>query len=549
MKLRLLLVALCVNLALPAQELLPIPSLGSPIRYLKHHLEPRVESIQLQAPAKFEDYTVNGKLELSLKSYLDLVLSNNTDIQINRLAITTSRNAITSAFGAFDPTLTLQFNNQRRTTVNNDSRFGDNVTKDLAQSYPISYRQTFQNGTSFTANYNGSRNVSSSSTSTLNPSFTSGLSFNLTQPLLRGRGAAITRLNITRARVNYNRAQYSLYDQIMRAVQTAETAYWSVIEAKLNLGVQEEGLKQASTTLKRNEDELALGAISPLEIFRPQKAKQDAEIGVTRQRYAVQQAEDALRRQMGADLDPKYRDLPIVLTETADVPEDASPLDKEAYVNLALNKLPSLKNTRQSLDLDELSIMQAKNGLLPQLNLTGAYGNSTTDGWRYTGTGASRTLLSTAGLSDALRSMLGFNAPTYSFGLNLTLPLRDRAAAVAMSNALITKKSNMLSIRTAEQSARLNVLNAITAIESSRASLKGNQAAVDFAQKNLDAENKRYELGVSTIFLVTDATVALTNAQSNLVTASIALRRNMLNLLVQTGTLLEERGIFIDTSK
>jgi outer membrane protein TolC len=551
MILRIFTASLCLSLALPAQELLPIPSLASPIRYLKHHLEPQIESIQLQAPAKFEDYTINGKLELSLKSYLDLVLSNNTDMQINRMSIITSRNAIISAFGVFDPTLRLNFNNSRATQLSTNTRQDDSVTKTLNQSYPVTYNQTFQNGTQFQAAYSGSRFKTSSSTQILNPSFSSGLTFNVTQPLLRNRGGAITKLAITRARINYRGSELGLEDSIMRAVQTAEQAYWSVVEAKLSLEVQEKGLANTTFQLSRNEQELALGAISPLEIYGPQASKANAEISVTRARYTLQQQEDNLRRQIGADLDPRYRDMPILLTETTDAFDDGKPLDKEAYVNLALTKLPSLRRTRQNLDLDELTLMQAKNSLLPALNLTGNYGNSATDGWRYERATATSPLLlvSRGGYFGSLNNMLGFNAPSYGFGLSLTLPLRDRAASVGLANAIVTKKSNLLSLRSAEQAARLNTLNAVTNVEASRASLKGNQVSVDLAQKNFDAENQRYELGVSTIFVVTQTAQALTSAQANLVTAQIAVRRNMLNLLVQTGALLEERGIVIDTSK
>ena len=99
-------------------------------------------------------------------------------------------------------------------------------------------------------------------------------------------------------------------------VQQAENAYWAVVEASENLRVNEEALRLPRPSLKRSERELELGAISPLEIYQPQLDYANREISVTQARYRLEQAEDALRRQIGADLDPQFRKCPSVLTET-----------------------------------------------------------------------------------------------------------------------------------------------------------------------------------------------------------------------------------------
>src|SRR5215813_11077299 len=59
--------------------------------------------VDLKPPVRLQDFVASSKLELSLRSYLELVMANNTDIQIQRLSVEQPKNAIMRAFGAFDP--------------------------------------------------------------------------------------------------------------------------------------------------------------------------------------------------------------------------------------------------------------------------------------------------------------------------------------------------------------------------------------------------------------------------------------------------------------
>jgi outer membrane protein len=172
------------------------------------------------------------------------------------------------------------------------------------------------------------------------------------------------------ARSQLRRSEYELRNQLMRLIEQAELAYWNVIESRERLRVQEEFLKLREAALKRSQRELELGALSPLEIYRPQQEYATAEIQVTQFRYQLAQREDALRRQMGADLDPEIRKLPIVLTETVAPVMDRKPLDREALVEIALANRPDLKAQLQGLDIDDLNIRSASNRLKPDLRLT-----------------------------------------------------------------------------------------------------------------------------------------------------------------------------------
>jgi outer membrane protein TolC len=149
------------------------------------------------------------------------------------------------------------------------------------------------------------------------------------------------------------------------------------------------------------------------------------------------------------------------------------------------------------------------------------------------------------GMGDAFDQLFGFGLPTYRFGLTLRLPIRDRARSADLADALVSKKLDALRTRSLEQRVRLDVLNAINNVESSKAGVKLAEVAVEFARKQAEAEQKKYDLGTNVMYFVLQAQTDLATAQSQLVTQSISYRRNLLNLLRYTGELLDERGIAI----
>jgi outer membrane protein TolC len=229
-----------------------------------------------------------------------------------------------------------------------------------------------------------------------------------------------------------------------------------------------------------------------------------------------------------------------------DVPATTDPIDREATVQKATTTRPDLKAALQNLDIDDLSIHQSRNALLPNLALTGNYTANGRGGVLLVRAGGINPLVSIpGGLPDALEQMFGFGFTSYQLGLRLTLPIRNRAASADMADAVVRKKQDALTVRSTQQAIRLNVLNAITNLESSRESVKLAKIALDYAEKNLDAANKKYELGTGLQLDVSNAQDRKVQAESQVVSNAIQVRKNLINLLVQTGNLLDERGIVI----
>jgi outer membrane protein TolC len=501
--------------------------------------------IELKDPVKLKELVVDGKLELSLKSYLELVMANNTDIQLQLLTLETPKNAIMRAMSIWDPSASASFSSTRSTSPSVTALAGANTSVSLNQPANFSFNETLPSGTQYTVGYSASKGTTNSSFATLNPSLSSALSVNFMQPLLRNRGASVNRLNLMMARSRYGVAGSTLKNNLIQLINSAENAYWDVVQARENLGVALSARKLAEDSLALSQKELDLGAISPLDIYNPQQQLANAELTVSQARFSLTQAENALRKQIGADLDVDIRRTPLELTESVETAVDSQPLDAEGHVERALAARPDLKAALQTLDTDDMQIRQAKNEILPNLSLTGSYSTQGVGGNLYSGGGGQSGPPIPGGYGDSLSQMFGFGYPVYSFGLNLSLPIRNRAAVADMADALVQKKRDALTVRNSGQGIRLSVLNAVSNVESSRASLKLALVARGFAAKYLDAENQKFQLGSEPMQFVLQAQTQLSQAESAVVQAQVGLRRNLLNLFTQTGELLDQRGIAI----
>jgi outer membrane protein len=546
---RLLTVILIYSLILSGQDQNFFPKPG----YFRETLVSPNMHVELKPPTRLADFVEDGKLELSLRSYIELVMANNTDIAITKLNVDTAKNAILRGFSPFDPFLAASFNSTRTKTPSTSALDAASTLGTLSQPVNFNYSQLLQNGTSYNVTFSETKFSTNSGFATLNPSYSSGLSVALTQPLIRNRGMFVNRIPIMMAQSRFKKAGFDLKTSLITLLGNAELSYWQTVQLRENLRVQESALDLADKFLKRSQRELELGAISKLDIYQPQLQFAQAQSQVSQATYLLRQQEDALRKQIGADLDPDIRKLPIVLTESVAAPLSSPRLDAEMLIEKALVMRPDLRSQMQDLDTDDLNIKQVSNALKPDLSLTGAYTSQGIGGTFFQRTNvfngvanqSTVTQILPGGFGDSLDQLFGFGFPVYGFGVRLRLPIRNRQSAADMADALVNKRRDALQVRGNEQQVRLDVLTSVNLVESSKVSLDLAIKSRDFAQKRLDAENKKYELGTSQIFLVLTAQTDLINAESNVVIQSINYKRNILNLLQTTGQLLDERGVVV----
>jgi outer membrane protein TolC len=534
MRERILLFLIAVAPAFAAE---PVSAFPRPSWFRQHFAAPRTK-VELQAPRRLSDYTLEGKLELSLRAYIELVLANNTDIALARLQVETPANAITRAFAAFDPSLSASLGGTRTSQTSINALQGEATIKTLDEPLSGTYSQLLPSGTSLAVGFYADRFSSNYAYNTYNPVLSSDLSVQFQHQLLRDRGAAMEKMSILVARSALKMSRYQLRDQVTGLIATAENAYWDVVEARENVKLASEFVALREAALERAQKQVNAGALLPLDIYQPKSDYASARLVEIQNRRVLAQRENALRQQIGADLDPAIRELPISLTEPLSIPVAPSP-DKTEAVRQAMAARPDRLALTTALDTDDINIRRANEALRPGVSLVGQYETQ----------GVAGTYLATAvpgGLGDAFNQMFHFSFPVYSLGLQMKLPIRDHAAAADLADAGLRKKTDALSLRKLEQTLRLQVLNAVDDVEAARASLEQAQLARDYAGKRFESEQKKYDLGIRELFFVLQAQTDLNTAENNVLEQNITYRRNLVNLYSIMGQLLEERGITLD---
>src|SRR5260370_17268712 len=178
---RLLTAILICSLTLSAQDHNFFPKPG----YFRETLVSPNMHVELKPPTRLPDFVEDGKLELSLRSYVELVMANNTDVAVTKLNIDTAKNAILRGYSLFDPFVTASFNSQRTKTPSTSALDAASTLATLSQPVNFNYAQTLQNGTSYNVSFSELKSTTNSGFATLNPPYNSGLSVPFTPPLIR----------------------------------------------------------------------------------------------------------------------------------------------------------------------------------------------------------------------------------------------------------------------------------------------------------------------------------------------------------------------------
>lgn len=497
------------------------------------------------APEGLRDYVAAGKLRLSLADVVRLTLANNTEVRINQLDHQNTRFAVDRAYQPFDPVFTAGFSSRRNTTPTTDQLAGAQTLSTLGQTTTAGFTQTFFTGTRYNINFTGTRNTTNSIFSNFNPSLGTSVDFNVAQPLLRNRGITPNKAPLIIARRNFEQSRHTFAAQVQDVLSQAINRYWDVVQARDNLIVLRKSLELAEASYALDKRKLELGALPPLDIYRSESQVANRRVQVIQAKYQLKQLEDELRRVIGADLDFNIRALDLELVEAAEPKGELLTMDLQQAVEEALKQRPELEALRLRLQNDDTSIRVAHNGLQPDLTLNAFYSSSGRGGNQIDTSVMPPLILSRGGLGDALDQLASFDFPSYGFSLQLRLPIKNRVAAADLGSAMVAQQRSLYTLRQREQAVTLEARNAIHQLEQAKLSMAAARIAVDVARKNLQAEERKYELGAQTIFFVLDAQTQLSQAEQELLRAQISYQRAVTAVARATGALLERHNVQI----
>jgi outer membrane protein len=502
-------------------------------------LTPQVRSGKLSTPEHLRAYVFEGKLRLGLRDAVVLTLENNSFVRVQESGVEFSKFALLGAHAPFDPVVTSSYSANNSTFPPQSTIVGTGVTaasKSITKNATINYTETFETGTTFQAELSSIRNsfnnTAINNVGILDPYINSTLNFQFTQPLLRNGWLFANRAPLVIARRNLQQSQANFAAEVNNNILLAVEQYWAVVEAHGNLDVARRSMDAAEATYKRDKRALELGALPPLDIYRSESQVASRRVQVIQSEYALKQAEDQLRMTIGADQDPYFEALDLDLTEKAEPEGELRSVDAATALQLALSKRPEFNAVRAALANDQTRIRLAHNHLLPELDLQGLYASNGLGGSQFNTSGQRLS-------SSSINQLFGFNYPTYEAQLSLTLPLRNRAAKAEMGTALVSRHTDLYNERQLREQVTLDVKNAVHQLEQAKLTIVAGKEALDLANKTMGSEQRKYELGSGTIFLVLEAQTEVAAAQQSLLQAEVGYQIALAGVDRATGELLE----------
>jgi outer membrane protein len=504
-------------------------------------LTARVRADKLPPPAHLKDYVQDGKLKLSLRDAILLALENNSNVQIEETQVETQKFNLLGQFQPFDPIIqsTLNINRSSSSAYSELEGVGisaNSVFNSLTQSGTVSYTQTFVLGTNILASISSTKSSVNNSFYYFNPNFSSQLTIQITQPLLKGGGRFANTAPIRIARRSLAESRAAFEGEVNDAVLQVVNLYWNAVQTRGALDVQQKSMKLAEASYDRDKRSLELGALPPLDIYRSQSEVAARKVGAIQAGYALTQSEEALRLAIGADRDPQFSTLGFDLTEDPRISGDLATIDADTALAQALSARPEIEVAKDSLANDADSIRLAHNEMEPNLSLQGFYLSNGLGGNEYNLT--TGQLIAPGGFGSSMSQLFSFGFPGYGGQLQLTLPLRNRGAKSTLGNALVSRTHDLYGEGQTREQITREVHDAVHQLEEAKEALAAGTASFDLAQKTLTSEQRKYELGAETNFFVLDAQTRLAAAELTLLQTQINYRIALAAVGHSTGDLL-----------
>jgi hydrophobic/amphiphilic exporter-1 (mainly G- bacteria), HAE1 family len=534
-------------------------------------------ALALAVPASFSQNRVGvGAVQRKLKlgEAIEMTLSKNLEIEIERTQKAFAIQSLKGAQGAFDPAFQWNPGIESRNTPTGSVLVGSGgkvAERFLAQNF--SFRQkTPWAGSSFRVDFDNGRQSTSNPFVSLNPFVTSRLAFSFTQPLLRNLSLDRDRaeIRIRRKQVDITDAEFEL--KVIDVVLRVEEAYWDLVAARQDERVESESVDLAKEQLARNQRMIQAGTLAPVEL-----AASRAELERRRDTWfasigRVTAAENALKVLM-ADT----RESPLWNDEI--IPVDERGLQAVAGEELgrlvaeALRQRPELRVVGLSREATDIQKKLNSDQVKPQVNLVASYSNqglagsvSARENPFSAANAASAQRLNelsvlaglpplpaasfgtlpealVGGYGTTLSNLFSGNYQTAQVGLSFDLNLRNRTAEANLAQSVIAERRLQLEQRRIEQLVEAQVRNALQALQTAQQRISAAAASEQAAKEKLESEIRLFGTGESTNFLVLTRQNEFADSRRRLVIANLEYNRAVARLEQALGTKLESHNI------
>ena len=445
------------------------------------------------------------------------------------------------------------------------------------------YAQTFHTGTNLTVLWNNTRSSSNSTANVFNPAVNSNLQVSLSQPLLNGFGREMGTRNIRIAQNVRKIADWAFAQQAITTITNTTNAYWELAYARENVKVNQQAVTVAQRFYEDNKKQLEIGSMAPLDVTRAESELATDQQNLIFAQTVQLQDEQTLKNFISKDpLAPNVANIEIIPTDAPTTPGAVEAPTFEEAIKEAFAKRPELQQEAYNLKDAAIDVRATRNALLPSLTLNAFYesvglaGNapaiipgqetfasSGVPVVSATGTPIvvdvngvatpifvasvipTSTGISQHGFTDAQTQIFHNRFPEYAGQLTLTLPLRNRSAQAVHARSLLVQRQLETAMKQLQNAALLDVRNTYIALTQGRAQVAAASKARQLQQQTFDAEQKRYQLGASTVYQVILTQRDLISAQGTEIRALANLEEAKANYERAVGKTLEVNHVTI----
>jgi outer membrane protein TolC len=410
----------------------------------------------------------------------------------------------------------------------------------------IGYQQGFTSGGTLDLFFNNSRLNQNNPLLLYNPTVASNVGINFTQPLLRGFGFEANRRYIRIAANNRRVSNTVFLQQLMATVSGIVRLYWDLQSLNGDVRVREEAVSSAEQFLRDSRHQMQAGTFAEVDVTRAQAELSRRKRDLSVARSLVRQQEAVVRDYITRGrVDGSLENTPIVATDPLPEPSAAESLSVDQLYAKALHTRPDAAQVNIQLENAALSLRGSQNGVRPELDLVATAENSGLAG-AAAQSGLSADPLLVGGYGSALTQLVHNNFPTYSVGVQLALPLRNRAARSDVLRDELTVRQQQIRIRQLEKQIRLEVTNASIAVDEARETYSATKSERISQEQTLAAEQQKLEVGASTSYFVIQYQRDLAAARSAEVSALASYQKAKTALQRATGTILDDYQIVLD---
>jgi outer membrane protein len=471
-------------------------------------------------------------VDLTLEEATTRALERNLELAVERLNPQTFDLTIARLRSVYHPMATSQFNQRAVTQPPTNQLNGGNIVQLDTTDYNAGILQALPWGGGDVAfNFNNRKQVTSNIFANFNPTYQSNFNLTLSQPLLRGFLIDNNRQQLRVTAINREISEIQLRGTIATTLAAVRETYWELMYAIEAVEVARGSLTLAEKLVEDNQTRVEIGTMAPLDVVQAQAEAATRRQTVAQAEATWRTAELALKRLIvsGTD-DPLWRasinpaDRPIFAPEALDV---------ESAVREALQNRTDLQQARHQIQGNDTTLRFMRNETLPNLDLVASYGAQGLGGTQFIrqGSGLGSTIIGTVpgGYADALRTLTGINYPTWNFSLNISYPLGTSAASANYARARIQLNQSTAQLRALELQVATEVTNAALQVENSLTRYEAATVAHELAETRLQAEQSRFEVGLSTNFFVVQAQRDLATSQNSELRALLDYRRALVD--------------------